>query len=72
VGFLGWLLWEVWDFFGGGITQPLIGKIYDIKYEKLGDSLAAGSSTLQFVIILTVVLTVAFTYLFLNQRKKKV
>ena len=58
-------------FFGGGIAQPLIGKIYDIKYERLGDSLAAGSSTLQFVIILTVVLTVAFTYLFLSQRKKK-
>jgi fucose permease len=58
-------------FFGGGIAQPLIGKIYDMKYTELGDSLEAGSSTLQFVIILTVVLTVAFTYLYLNQRKKK-
>jgi len=58
-------------FFGGGIAQPLIGKIYDIKFEALGDSLAAGSSTLQFVIILTVVLTVAFTFLYINQRKKR-
>ena len=58
-------------FFGGGIAQPLIGKIYDMKFEELGDSLAAGSSTLQFVIILTVVLTVAFTFLYINQRKKR-
>jgi len=59
-------------FFGGGIAQPLIGKIYDLKFEQLGDSLAAGSKTLQFVIILTVVLTVAFTFLYINQRKKKI
>ena len=58
-------------FFGGGIAQPLIGKIYDLKFEQLGDSLAAGSITLQFVIILTVVLTIAFTFLYINQRKKK-
>ncbi len=56
-------------FFGGGIAQPLIGKIYDIKFKAMGDSLAAGSSTLQFVIILTVVLTIAFTFLFIKQRK---
>lgn len=56
-------------FFGGGIAQPLIGRIYDIKFEELGDSLAAGSKTLQFVIILTVVLTAAFTFLYINQRK---
>ena len=58
-------------FFGGGIAQPLIGKIYDMKFEKMRDDLAAGSSTLQFVIILTVVLTAAFTWLYLNQRRKK-
>jgi MFS family permease len=58
-------------FFGGGIAQPLIGKIYDLKFEQLGDSLAAGSVTLKFVIILTVVLTIAFTFLYINQRKKK-
>ena len=57
-------------FFGGGIAQPLIGKIYDMKFEELGDSLAAGSITLQFVIILTVVLTIAFTFLYIKQRKK--
>ena len=58
-------------FFGGGIAQPLIGKIYDLKFQQLGDSLAAGSKTLQFVIILTVVLTIAFTFLYINQRKNK-
>jgi hypothetical protein len=59
-------------FFGGGIAQPLIGKIYDLKFEQLGDSLAAGSKTLQFVIILTAALTIAFTFLYISQRRKKV
>jgi len=58
-------------FLGGGIAQPLIGKIYDLKFDELGDSLAAGSSTLQFVIILSAVLTVAFSWLFITQRKKR-
>lgn len=57
-------------FLGGAITQPLLGKIYDIKFESLNDSLAAGSATLRTVIVLTVVLTIAFTFLYLRQRKK--
>jgi fucose permease len=56
-------------FLGGAIAQPLIGRIYDWKFEELGDSLQAGSVTLQFVIILTAVLTVAFTYLYIRQRR---
>jgi len=58
-------------FLGGAIAQPLLGKIYDIKFAALGDSLAAGSATLRTVIVLTVVLTVAFIYLYLRQRKLK-
>lgn len=58
-------------FLGGAIAQPLLGKIYDLKFEELGDSLAAGSQTLRTVILLTVVLTVAFTFLYMNQRKKR-
>jgi fucose permease len=58
-------------FLGGGIAQPLIGRIYDLKFDQLGDALAAGSSTLQYVIILTAVLTLAFSFLYLSQRKKK-
>ena len=58
-------------FLGGGIAQPVLGKIYDIKFEAMGNSLEAGSSTLRTVIILTVVLTVAFTFLYVNQRKKR-
>ena len=58
-------------FLGGAIAQPLLGKIYDLKFEELGDSLEAGSQTLQTVIVLTVVLTIAFTFLYMNQRKKK-
>ncbi len=58
-------------FLGGAIAQPLLGKIYDLRFEELGDSLAAGSQTLRMVILLTVVLTIAFTFLYINQRKKK-
>ena len=58
-------------FLGGAVAQPLLGKIYDIKFEALGDSLAAGSETLRSVIVLTVVLTVAFTYLYIRQRRVK-
>jgi fucose permease len=57
-------------FLGGAIAQPLLGRIYDIKLGSLGDSLAAGSATLRTVIVLTVVLTVAFTFLYFRQRKK--
>ncbi len=57
-------------FLGGAIAQPLIGRIYDLKFERLNDSLAAGSASLQFVIILTTVLTLAFGFLYINQRKK--
>jgi hypothetical protein len=57
-------------FLGGAIAQPLLGRIYDMKFESLENSLAAGSETLQTVIVLTAVLTVAFTFLFIKQRKK--
>jgi fucose permease len=57
-------------FLGGAIAQPLLGKIYDLKFEALGDSLAAGSATLRTVIVLTAVLTVAFIYLNIRQRRK--
>lgn len=56
-------------FLGGAIAQPLLGRIYDLKFEVLKDSLAAGSSTLRTVIVLTVILTLAFTYLYFRQRK---
>ena len=59
-------------FLGGAIAQPLLGKIYDIKFEALNDSLAAGSATLRTVIVLTAVLTIAFIFLYLRQSKKSV
>lgn len=58
-------------FLGGGIAQPLLGKIYDLRFDQLGDSLAAGSATLRTVILLTVILTAAFTFLYIRQRKVK-
>ena len=56
-------------FLGGAIAQPLLGKIYDLKFKVLGDDLAAGSATLRTVIVLTAVLTITFTFLYLRQRK---
>jgi len=58
-------------FLGGAIAQPVLGRIYDIKVEVLNDNLAAGSATLRTVILLTVILTIAFTYLYFRQRKKR-
>jgi fucose permease len=58
-------------FLGGAIAQPVLGKIYDLKFEALGDSLAAGAGTLRTVILLTAILTVAFAFLYISQRKKK-
>lgn len=56
-------------FLGGAIAQPTFGRIFDIEKVKLGDDLAAGAVTLQYVIILTVILSISFLYLFLKYRK---
>jgi fucose permease len=58
-------------FLGGAIAQPVLGRIYDLKVAVLQDNLAAGSATLRSVIVLTIILTFAFTYLFIRQRKRK-
>ena len=58
-------------FLGGAIAQPVLGRINDIYSETMTDSLAAGSATLRTVIVLTVILTVAFTFLYLRQRRVK-
>ncbi len=55
-------------FLGGAITQPILGRIYDIKFDALNNSLAAGSATLRTVIVLTVILTIAFSYLYFSRR----
>jgi fucose permease len=58
-------------FAGGGIAQPLVGRIYDLRFDVLNDSLAAGSETLRWVIVLPVALIVAFTFLYIRQRRVK-
>lgn len=58
-------------FLGGAIAQPVLGRIYDLRFNTLQESLAAGSDTLRWVIVLAVILTVAFTYLYFKQRKLK-
>lgn len=57
-------------FLGGAIAQPVLGVIYDTQRVSLGEDLAAGSATLQHVIVLPIFLTFAFFYLFLKYRKK--
>ncbi len=57
-------------FLGGAIAQPALGRIYDVQLKKLGNDIAAGAATLQYVIILSIILTVSFIYLFLKYRKK--
>ncbi len=69
-GALGLALMGGFGFLGGAIAQPTVGHIYDLQLLKLGNELDAGAMTLKYVIILTVVLSVAFLYLFLKHRRK--
>jgi MFS family permease len=58
-------------FLGGAIAQPALGRIYDVQMARFGNDLQAGAATLQYVIVLTVILTLAFLYLFIKYRKNK-
>ena len=69
-GALGLALMGGFGFLGGAIAQPTVGHIYDLQLLKSGNQLDAGAMTLKYVIILTVILSVAFLYLFLKYRKK--
>jgi len=69
-GALGLALMGGFGFLGGSIAQPAVGRIYDLQLIKLGNELDAGAMTLKYVIILTVILTIAFLYLFLKYRKR--
>jgi fucose permease len=68
-GSLGLALMGGFGFLGGAIAQPAVGRIYDMQLLRYGNELDAGAMTLKYVIVLTVVLTVAFLYLFLKYRK---
>jgi MFS family permease len=58
-------------FLGGAIAQPTLGRIYDNNLLKFSqDHLQAGAATLQSVIILTVVLTAGFAFLYFRLRPK--
>jgi MFS family permease len=71
-GALGLAIMGGMGFLGAAIAQPTLGYIYDINLVKYGnDHLAAGSASLQYVIILTIALTIAFSYLYFSGRGKK-
>ena len=70
-GALGLALMGGFGFLGGSIAQPAVGYIYDLQLIKFGNQLDAGAMTLRYVTILTVVLTIAFLYLFLKYRRKE-
>lgn len=69
-GALGLALMGGFGFLGGSIAQPAVGYIYDRQLIKFGNQLEAGAMTLKYVTILTVILTIAFLYLFLKYRSK--
>ncbi len=71
-GALGLALMGGFGFLGGAIAQPAVGHIYDLQLVKYGNELDAGAMTLQYVIVLTVILTIAFLYLFLKHRKNDI
>ena len=70
-GALGLALMGGFGFFGGSVAQPAVGHVYDELLLKYGNELQAGAMTLRYVIILTVILAIAFLYLFLKYRKKE-
>lgn len=70
-GALGLALMGGFGFLGGAIAQPAVGHIYDLQLIKFGNELDAGAMTLKYVIILTVILSCAFLYLFLKYRKNE-
>jgi len=57
---------------GGAIIQPIIGTIFDRELQLHSDHLAAGAATIQYIIIIPVVLAVVFTLMFIQQRKTRV
>lgn len=58
-------------FLGGAIAQPTLGRIYDSNLVKFAQNhLEAGAATLQSVIILTVILTAGFAFLYFRLRPK--
>jgi MFS family permease len=58
-------------FLGAAIAQPTLGYIYDFNLVKYSnDHLVAGSASLRYVILLTVALTLAFSYLYFKDRRK--
>ena len=61
MGGMGWL--------GGGISQPILGRFYDVKFLELNDTLAAGSVTLRAIILLPLILIFAFALLYYRQRR---
>jgi MFS family permease len=71
-GALGLAIMGGLGFLGAAIAQPTLGYIYDLNLVKYdNDHLAAGSASLQYVIILTIALTIAFSYLYFSGRGKK-
>jgi MFS family permease len=56
---------------GGAIIQPIIGGIFDFQKQQYGNELAAGAATIQYLIVIPVFLSVVFTVMLIQQRKRK-
>lgn len=70
-GALGLAIMGGLGFLGAAIAQPTLGFIYDMNLVKYSnDPLAAGSASLRYVVLLTVALTIAFSYLYVKDRRR--
>jgi MFS family permease len=56
---------------GGAIIQPVIGSIFDNQMMQHSNQLAAGAATIQYIVVIPVVLSVVFAVMLFQQRKTK-
>ena len=57
---------------GGAIIQPIIGGIFDHQKAQLGNDLAAGAATIQYIIVIPVFLAIVFGIMLVQQRKTRI
>jgi len=55
---------------GGAIIQPIIGSIFDNQLLQYSDHLEAGAATLKYLIVIPIFLTIVFSIMFFQQRRK--
>jgi MFS family permease len=70
-GALGMAIMSGMGTLGGAIILPVIGGIFDRELHQLGDHLLAGAATIQYLIVIPVILVAVFSVMLFQQRKTK-